>query len=243
MPGAEPRHAPPEPLAAARRVQLLRALHRRGSSTVGELAVEVGLHENSTREHLRLLLDAGYVAREAGVPAGRGRPRMRYRAVRALPSQDPAPVPQEAAARDAAAVAHGALARALLDGYGTAARDVAESARRHGFRAGAALPGGTPRAAAPGGAAGAAAQVADLTAHLERLGFDPELRPGASAYHLRRCPFLDLARERPDVVCQVHLGLAQALLARTGGPVRAEGIEPFAAPGVCVLRLAGAPPV
>jgi predicted ArsR family transcriptional regulator len=234
MAGAGSGRAAPEPFAAARRVQLLEALHRRGPSTVGDLAAEVGLHENSTREHLRVLVDAGYAARDAGVPAGRGRPRMRYRAVR--------PLPQPAtSAPGAAAVAQAALARALLDGYGTAPQDVAESARRHGFRAGAALPNVVDMPDVPVRAADddGEPQVRALGSHLERMGFEPRLAPDGSAYHLRRCPFLDLARARPDVVCQVHLGLAQAVLARAGGPVRAEAIVPFASPGVCVLRLAG----
>jgi predicted ArsR family transcriptional regulator len=238
MTGAEPGRAAPEPLAAARRVQLLDALLRRGPSTVGDLAVEVGLHENSTREHLRVLVDAGYAARDAGVPAGRGRPRMRYCAVRPLPPPVGAVAPGAPAAARAEAVAHAALARALLDGYGTAPQDVRESARRHGFHAGAALPA-VPAAPPEGTGDDGGPQVRVLGAHLERMGFEPGLAHDGSAYLLRRCPILDLARARPDVVCQVHLGLAQSVLARAGGPVRAVEIVPFAAPGLCVLRLAG----
>lgn len=214
------------PVTAPRRAALLGVLRRRGPMAAAELALAVGLHVNTAREHLRVLVEEGYAERDRGAPDGRGRPRMRYRAVpeaAAGPATAPAPEPARSA-RDA-------LVRALLDGYGVAGGDPAETARAYGRRAAAALE-------VPPGAADD--QLGALTAHLAELGFDPLPAPEADAVVLRACPLLDLARERPDVVCALHLGLAQGVLDRTAGPVRATAVEPFAAPGRCLLHLRGA---
>ena len=69
------------------------------------------------------------------------------------------------------------------------------------------------------------------------LGFEPEGDVERLEVHLRRCPFLDLAHERPEIVCSVHLGLARGVLAKEGGPLTAEWLEPFVEPQHCVLHL------
>jgi predicted ArsR family transcriptional regulator len=212
-------------VTAPRRAALLGLLQRRGPMTAGELAVAVGLHVNTAREHLRVLVEEGYAERDRGTPDGRGRPRMRYRAV-------PEPVaPAAVPAPERSGGVRDALVRALLDGYGVAGGDPAETARAHGRRAAAELP------APPGGPRD---QLGALTAHLAGLGFDPVVTPGADAVVLRACPLLDLARERPDVVCALHLGLAQGVLARAAGPLRATAVRPFTSPGRCLLHLGGA---
>ena len=90
---------------------------------------------------------------------------------------------------------------------------------------------------------------------MEDQGFDPADEGDHIA--LRRCPLLEAAQQHPEVVCAVHRGLVDALLAPgdaadPGGDAcsrpadsagahpparyRAE-LEPFAAPGMCRLRL------
>jgi predicted ArsR family transcriptional regulator len=220
-----------------RRAALLAVLRRDGPRTAGEVGAAVGLHPNTAREHLALLVREGYVVREAGLPAGRGRPRARYRALpvaapdRAVPAGAvPGGAVPDGAVPAGALVARDALTRALLGGFGVAGGDPAEAARAQGLQASAALP-------LPQGRAGAGRQLAVLGAHLAELGFDPDLAPDGTAVVLRRCPLLDLARERPDVVCGVHLGLAQGLLARVGGPVRATALRPFTTAATCALLL------
>jgi predicted ArsR family transcriptional regulator len=66
---------------------------------------------------------------------------------------------------------------------------------------------------------------------------EPEGDADRLEVHLHRCPFLDLAHERPEVVCSVHLGLARGVLAQEGGPLTAEWLEPFVEPQHCVLHL------
>ena len=55
---------------------------------------------------------------------------------------------------------------------------------------------------------------------------------------LTRCPLLEAAHKYPDVVCGVHLGLAQGALEEYGAASDGTDLVPFAEPGACRLRLA-----
>jgi predicted ArsR family transcriptional regulator len=215
-------------LASGSRVDLLHLLQDGGEHTIGELAVATGLHENTTREHLQRLVSDGFAQRAPEHRTVRGRPRMVYRAV----SADDLRTDPRARSRIEESIARVALTRVLLEGYG---RDVPSpgSAARAAGRALAAHEDGAPAA----GAEGADRQLDALEGHLERLGFDPELDRSQLAFHLYRCPFVDLARARPEVVCNVHLGLAQGVLDAVPGPVAARELLPFVGPEHCVLQL------
>ncbi len=218
-------------LASGSRVEILHLLQGADQPLViADIAAAVGLHPNTTREHLDRLVDAGFVVSEPEVRAVRGRPRLRYRAV------------ERAAAATLDVRARAQLAKLLVDGYGKAMRSPAESARQAGERwalalvaAGADGPEDLPEPDAR------RAQLVALATHFEDLGFDPEVAADETVVHLRRCPFADLARERTDVVCSVHLGLAQGVLANVPGPMRATALDPFVGPRHCVLHLAEGP--
>ena len=213
-------------MSSASRVDLLHALQDDGPSTTAALAARTGLHENTVREHLERLVEARYVVREREHRTTRGRPRTVYRAVcRDDVQRDPG-----SARHLAESVARARLTSLLLQGYGTGVDDVAASARAAGRAMVDELP------APPSGALD---QLVALEAHLDQLGFDPLLDRERATFDLWRCPFLDLARQRPEVVCSVHLGLARGVLEQVGGPVRAERLVPFAAPRRCELHLSG----
>jgi hypothetical protein len=144
------------------------------------------------------------------------------------------------------------LVRVLVSGYGKRLSSPSDAAETAGRSWGAALPSPTPDAKEPDAAdcdpaalaqACGLTEVAELTqlaaleAHFEDLGFDPEADTERLEVHLNRCPFLDLARERPEVVCSVHLGLSRGVLAQQGGPLVADRLEPFVGPQHCVLHL------
>jgi predicted ArsR family transcriptional regulator len=222
-------------LAVPSRADILRVL---GSSdaalTVQEIASAVGLHPNTAREHLVVLERAGLVDRSVARPATRGRPHALYRVTE-----------REQDGADSGWV-HALLNRVLLPGYGTAieAPDVIAERSAQALAdlspvpsAATPAPPSAPAPAPVDAATARAAQVEALRRHFVRLGFGPEVEPDGTAVVLSRCPVLDLARERQDVVCAVHLGLARGVLARTGGPVTATGLTPFVAPGRCVLHL------
>lgn len=228
-------------LAAASRVDLLHLLQRGGTHTVGDLARATGLHENTTREHLARLVHDGYAVREPETRTVRGRPRMLYRATSPQDARrDPA-----ARGRLEDAIAHVALTKALIGGFGRDVGPTRDAARS----AGRALtgPGGSLEPSVPGTRDGLTEQAVEgrqldaLEGHLDRLGFDPERDDAALRIDLWRCPFLDLARERPDVVCSVHLGLAVGVLETAGGPIVAERLRPFVGHDHCVLELARTP--
>lgn len=62
------------------RINLLRALQTGGSSTIEQLAATTGLHPNTAREHLKLLIDVGLVRADPVLRRRRGRPTLTYRA-------------------------------------------------------------------------------------------------------------------------------------------------------------------
>ncbi len=68
----------PLPLSEARR-SVAYALRRRGDATVDDIASALNITVAGARQHLTALADQGLVATYEEAPAGRGRPRLRYR--------------------------------------------------------------------------------------------------------------------------------------------------------------------
>ena len=60
------------------RINLLHRLQTGGSATILELAEATGLHQNTAREHLHRLIEAGLVRSETIPRSGKGRPQLRY---------------------------------------------------------------------------------------------------------------------------------------------------------------------
>src|SRR5699024_2458963 len=75
-------------LASPSRIELLYLLQTRGAQSVEQLAEASGLHTNTAREHLHLLIEAGFVHSQPIRRSGRGRPRIRYSVADSL--SDPA---------------------------------------------------------------------------------------------------------------------------------------------------------
>lgn len=96
---------------------------------------------------------------------------------------------------------------------------------------------------------GPSSEVTDTARHralaaasrVRMLGFTPQVverpHPEAAVVHLRSCPFLDLALANPDVVCGVHLGVIGGALGALGASTADTELEPFGAPGACVIRV------
>ncbi|MGH4028633.1 helix-turn-helix transcriptional regulator [Actinomycetota bacterium Odt1-20B] len=190
---------------------------------VDELAAATGLSAATVRHHLASLADAGLVRATTVAGPGRGRPKLRYVAVRAAPGAPAAPVaPAEHADHDLAA----ALAEALA-----AHADAKPAARAAGRDWGHALvASGAP---APAQADTPATTWGRVFAHAARSGFEPEEAPapdGTRRVLLRGCPYRDLARARPEVICSVHQGVLDGLLDGTG--TEAE-LRPFVGPELC----------
>ncbi|BCJ77495.1 hypothetical protein CS0771_70390 [Catellatospora sp. IY07-71] len=231
-------------LAVASRRRVLDTLRTAGvPQDVLALARATGLHPNTVRFHLKVLIEAGYVIESRQASGGRGRPQAVYACA--------APTTHEGGYALLAEL----LASMLDDAAGV------EPARAAGAR--------WQRAAGPAGVAPNAPgtlgeAAARATALFAELGFDPVRTPerDAARIELHACPFLDVARRHPGVVCGVHLGLLRGLVeggpagdgpsggraaadGRSGGPVGASGaartfaaeLVPFARPGVCIAEI------
>ncbi|OJX95460.1 putative ArsR family transcriptional regulator [Salana multivorans] len=217
-------------LASPSRNELLHLLQQRGTATVAELAESTGLHPNTVREHLSRLLEVDLVRREAEVRTVRGRPRMFYRPT----SGAEVAADAEASGRLEATLARTAFARALIEGF--AAREPGTQARAEA--AGAVVGRGLPPDrldALPHD--DAERGILALEAHLDSFGFDPEWDSETLTFHLWRCPFLEMAKDRPDVVCGVHSGLAEGVLESAGGAMTVERLTPFVGSHHCTLAI------
>jgi predicted ArsR family transcriptional regulator len=179
---------------------------------ISAVAAALGLHTNTAREHLDGLVSAGLALRSRLTPTGRGRPGWGYAARPGVAS--------------AASGEYATLARVLADHVARQGGDVAGDMARLGEGWGKALieermPVSDPDVA-----------VIDL---LGELGFDPETTP--DVVRLRQCPMLAVARERPDVVCEVHRGLVIGAMETAGAPSDGVRLEAFAERGACLLHL------
>lgn len=201
---------------SGQRLRVLEYVRTHAPVRTMDAAADLGLHQNTAREHLDALVNLGLVERTTEPAAGRGRPAALYR-----PSaSDPA-----LAARDYAALAT-ALARHLARHSPDPERDARAAGAEWGreLADGAARTDRDPRQA-----------VLDA---LSRLGFAPEDEGAERGVALRRCPLLDAARRYPSVVCQVHLGIVEGLLESIDAPT-GPGLDliAFAEPGACRLFL------
>lgn len=239
--GPAPTPAPGEPPVEAldpSRRRLLQAIAERavsGPATVGDLVATLGGHPNTTRHHLRVLLDAGLVREDRAAPPapGRGRPAARY----ALTPAARDGIRDDAGARGTAADEYVALAAAFAERLAERDGDPGADARAIGRAWGT----GLARTDADDVGAGPPGRERVLGL-LDRLGFSPRAEaaegPGSGTpVLLRTCPLLDTARRHPEVVCQVHLGLVAGAIEAHGGASEGLRLAPFARPGACVLTL------
>lgn len=183
---------------------------------VAALAEAVELHVTTARFHLEVLEQAGLVRRAAERAGRPGRPRLMYVAE--------APEANEGHRRLAAALV-GVLAADPDDGVRWAERAGLQWAERE-------VPGNTELSWDEG-----TRRVGEL---FDQLGFKPRLVDDGQGRHfeLEACPFRDLARSNPQVVCTVHAGLLRGALHRLRVP-SAEGarLRPFVAPELCIADI------
>jgi predicted ArsR family transcriptional regulator len=220
--GPHPRTGPASLSRAA--LAVLRSVEATGPVSLAALVASTGSHENTLRDHLRALLDAGLVRRTTAPTVGPGRPAWLYSAV---PVQV-GPVAEYAGlARTLAGVLHRTS--------DTPTEDAVAAGIAWGHELARAADAG-PQADVDDPARTARKKVVAL---LDQMGFAPETDPDARSARLPRCPLLDAARAFPDVVCGVHLGIAKGALREHGADDADAALLPFSEPGACRLHLAG----
>lgn len=205
---------------AGRRPEVLAALRSAAEPrSIAALADELGLHVNTVRLHLEVLVREGRVEPVAVERRSPGRPPLLFRAV---PGMDPAG-PRR----------YRLLAEVLVESLATGPAP-AERARAAGRAWGSQL------AQSVATTRTAANPRERLVALLDELGFAPEHRAVGrrSQIDLRHCPFLEIAEHRSQVVCPVHLGLMQGALSTWNAPVTVDRLEAFVEPDRCVAHLA-----
>lgn len=206
------------PARASSRRRVLDLLRYAGRPMgLAELSEATGLHPNTLRGHLDLLVDLGHVQRAVERRTTPGRPRVLYAWRDGEPVTNP----------------YRLLATELAAGLATGTDSVAagRAAGRHWgerLRAQAGL--------APDEAPDTDQVVALATEGLSHLGFTAQTDPLGDRIYLRSCPFEELARTNPSV-CRVHADLLTGLFDELGGGVELEGLDPFVRADLCIARL------
>jgi predicted ArsR family transcriptional regulator len=198
---------------------LLRAAN--GPLGVQQVAARAKLHANTARFHLDGLVAAELAERRVEERRRPGRPRMVYQASSADTS------PGERSYRLLATMLTTLIASEL-----PRPQEAAVAAGQEWGRYLAKRPAPIERIDAADG-------IRRLTAVLADVGFAPgsvdnQDRP---VIPLRHCPFREIAQQHRDVVCSLHLGLMQGVLAEVRAPVVAPRLEPFVEPSLCLAHL------
>jgi predicted ArsR family transcriptional regulator len=192
-----------------------------GPLGVREVAQRIGLHANTARVHLEALVEAGLAVRETEDRQTPGRPRIGYLAVADGPGG-------QRRYRLLAEMLTSMIAGTMLV-PGKAAEDA-------GREWGAYLTEQPPPYQRPT----TAESLAKLTAIMTDFGFAPKAETDDGGHYrlgLAQCPFREVAERHQDVICSLHLGMMRGALDQMRAPLRADRLEPFVEPGLCVARL------
>ncbi|CAB4342445.1 unannotated protein [freshwater metagenome] len=177
--------------------------------SISEISSSIGLHENTIRGHLNVLLALGDIERSQLSATQRGRPKWLY-----TKSSRPQ-----------------AMANHLLNALTVRLSEVGEHELVEEAAASwaAMLPSTQP-------AKNIDDAVANLATSLEGLGFTTELSSLGDAVAVSKCPYELLVGESP-IICDIHTALASKILHDSGQPVSIASMEVFATKGVCIARL------
>lgn len=188
--------------------------------SVREMSRRLTLHPNTLRPHLRRLEEAGLISREIRKTATVGRPQTLYSVLQT----------EDEEGRDYRLLAE------MLCGLVRGKRAL-EQAQNLSRQWGAYLVAqGGPK---PGVKLPARRNLAILQEAMSRAGFDPRFRREGETeieVTLRDCPFRDLADDHRDLVCTLHRGLIEGMLAGLKPPISLKSLQPFAERGICRVR-------
>ncbi len=193
-----------------------------GPCTVSSLAVRTGQHKNTIREHLDALVDEGLATRYQMTEHVRGRPAWIYRNA------------EQTEISEYAGLAS-ALAGAIIRG----SRNPVVDAMEAGIAWAPELIRNSQVDSDPKQRSSIAVRR-KIVLLLGQLGFAPKHNADLTKTKLTQCPLLDAARQHPNVICNVHLGIVRGALAEFGADAKSVNkadLEPFSEPGACLLRM------
>ncbi|HZO69317.1 MAG TPA: helix-turn-helix domain-containing protein [Kribbellaceae bacterium] len=207
-----------------RREVVLRTLRDApGPLSIADIADRLGVHPNTVRFHLETLVGRGQVERIAADRRTPGRPPQLFRVARGMDPTGP---------RHYRLLAE-VLADTIATGQDPSSRAV-EAGRAWGRH--------QVSSSGDGGASGTGDSVDRLITLLDGLGFAPERREDddQAQIGLRHCPFLELAANRSEIVCPVHLGLMQGAMDAWHSTITVDRLDAFVEPDLCLAHLTGA---
>jgi len=167
--------------------------------SAAELADALGLHANTVRLHLERLREAGVVDVEAIHRGTVGRPQHYYSLAPGAPGLGFDP--------PAHALLAGLLA-AMAERIGADRDDAEKTGHAWGVEAGKRTK--------------SRSCLDSLAAELARLGFQPAADEdvddnGQARIDFLHCPFRELAEAYPELVCNLHRGITEGVVAEVGG--------------------------
>jgi predicted ArsR family transcriptional regulator len=170
-----------------------------------DVAASLDLHVNTVRPHLERMRDVGLLEVAAETRGGVGRPQHVYSLAPEAPSLGLEPPSFPLLAE---------MLIGLVATTGAAGDDAVEIGREHG---------GVAAARAPSGRSCVDALLDDQA----RLGFDPTRVDDDDSVTVAftHCPYGELARRHPDIVCSLHCGMVEGLV---------ESLAPDSSPAVRV---------
>jgi predicted ArsR family transcriptional regulator len=157
-----------------------------------DIAASLGLHVNTVRPHLERMRDVGLLEVAPETNRGVGRPQHLYSLAPDAPSLGLEPPSFPLLAE---------MLTGLAANVGAQGDDAVEIGREQGAVAAARAPGD-------------ASCVDVLVDNLARLGFDPAVVEGDDSVTVAfaHCPYGELAREHPDIICNLHCGLVEGVV-------------------------------
>lgn len=192
----------------------------RAPATVADVAERLDIHPNTARFHLDALVSAGLVGRAREERRRPGRPQVHYSANRSAP--------------DAGHRSFRLLAEILTRHLSARSADAHGEAVEAGRSYGRLLAG--PDVAAAGRDA-----VSVVLGQLDEMGFASRPSSESDVIEVTNCPFLEVAEGHLGVVCAVHHGLMDELLAAAGASTRLDRLDPLVGPSRCLAHLRPAP--
>lgn len=241
-------------LADESRLRILRVLRDSDSPLdTRQIAEFVGLHPTTVRTHLELLGEVGLVTAQPEVRTEPGRPRILYEPAPAAVAPDTYRVLAQILANQLASDTPNSVEQALRAGLEWGAQLVASSNSHGNSSSNASDPDASGSDASESGATDPAAgngqrksnAAADADQSLDtairifaRLGFTCEYDPGNGDHlTMRDCPYRDIARGNPDVICAVHLGVLRGALGAALSSVTVDHVDPFVDDDTCLAHL------
>jgi predicted ArsR family transcriptional regulator len=190
--------------------------------SVREMSRRLALHPNTLRPHLRRLEEAGLVSRELRKSSSVGRPQTLYTVRQTDPSSG----------RDYRLLAE------MLCGMVRGKRAL-EQARGLASQWGAYLLAQIGPGPKPGIEAPSRRNLALLQEAMSQAGFEPRFRRQQESsidVTLRNCPFRDLTEDYRELVCVLHRGLIEGMVAGLKPPLELKDFQPLVERGICKVR-------